>query len=253
VQQTSVHSLPSRDPANGRRRRSRGRAERGLTLIEISIALAIAAVLFAAVVTGVGGLTGARAKEAAGRLSGTIRALYDEAALSGRTCRLVFELPPGKSEAPTRYWAECAQGAVASSKDRDEELRQATAQAEDEAKGRGTDPRRQPRSYDLRGSGTVSDAMAAEQKRLKDRSRFSGFNTEEVIPQQVPAGVRVSVWTRQQKKPVSEGLAYLYFHPQGYTERAMIFLTQGGNEWTIDVAPLTGKTAVVPRVLEVPR
>ena len=72
--------------------------KRGFTLIEMVVALAIVAVLFAAVVIGVGALTGAKAKESATELSGVIRSMYDTANLTGKTCRLVFELP--ESEAP---------------------------------------------------------------------------------------------------------------------------------------------------------
>src|SRR5512140_1350393 len=93
---------------------------RGLTLIELMIALAVAAVLFSAAVMGIGAITGAQAKKSAGELAGVIRSLYDTAALTGRTCRLAFELPGEKAEdQKARYRAECAAGAVTTSADRD--------------------------------------------------------------------------------------------------------------------------------------
>ena len=79
----------------------------GLTLIEIVVALSIITLLFAGVVMSVGALTGAKAKESSTELAGTIRSLYDTAALSGRTCRLVFTLPPEKDdETPVTWRAE---------------------------------------------------------------------------------------------------------------------------------------------------
>ena len=48
-------------------------------------------------------------------------------------------------------------------------------------------------------------------------------------------------------------LAYLYFFPQGYTERAQITVRQGNNVWTLLISPLTGKTSIVDGEPEVPR
>ena len=96
--------------------------ERGLTLIEIMVALMIAAVLFSAVVMSIGSITGTKAKAATSELAGVIRSLYDTAALSGKTCRLVFELPEPRSEGRTRYRAECAAGNVTTARDRDTAL-----------------------------------------------------------------------------------------------------------------------------------
>ena len=66
---------------------------RGFTLIELMVALAIVAALFSALVLGLGALTGARARKAMGELGAAARSLYDTAALTGNTCRLVLLLP----------------------------------------------------------------------------------------------------------------------------------------------------------------
>jgi general secretion pathway protein H len=81
----------------------------------------------------------------------------------------------------------------------------------------------------------------------------SQFTTKVIETRELPAGVSVSVWTRHQRDAANYGMAYLYFFPQGFTEKAMIFVGQGANVWTISVAPLTGKTSVVADRLEVPR
>jgi general secretion pathway protein H len=231
-------------------------AERGLTLIEITIALAIAAVLFAAVITGVGSLTGAKAKQAAGQLAGTIRSLYDTSALSGRTCRLVFVIPdPRNKEGTTKYWAECAEGALTSSRNRDEALREATQEEMDrrKMKATGITDARTGRDFMASDKPTLGDFLSEEKQRIEKQTRFSSFTSEEIAPRELPSAIRLSVWTRNQRSIVDQGLAYLYFFPQGYTERAMVFVQQGGNAWTLRIAPLTGKTDVVPELLEVPR
>lgn len=233
------------------RRRAR---ERGLTLIEVSIALGIAAVLFAAVTISIGSITGAKAKASASELAGVIRSLYDTAALSGKTCRLVFDLPDPKNEdGTTRYRAECAAGNVTTSRDRDDMLREESRAREDARRGRTpSDPRRNftRGSDDLPG---LDELLAQEEGRVENAARFSEYTAEEIRPRELPSGVTVSVWTRNQREPAEKGVAYLYFFPQGYTEKALVYLRQGDNVWTLAVSPLTGKVEIAGEALEVPK
>src|SRR5215470_19636990 len=104
------------------------RAHRGFTIIELMVAMAVAALLFAALILGLGALTGARARKAMGELGASARSLYDTAALTGNTCRLVLLLPRDDS-AEFSYRAECASGPVTSAMDRDQEIRDATKAA----------------------------------------------------------------------------------------------------------------------------
>ncbi len=229
------------------------RAQRGLTLIEIAIALLIAVVLFSAVVTGVGAITGTKAKAAAGELAGVIRSLYDTAALSGKTCRLVFELADPKAEdQQTTYRAECAAAGVTTSRDREEALR-AENRSREEAQRRGGDSRRNFNSSSSSGEPSIQELMEQEQNRVEQAARFSSYTAEEVAPRELPGNVSVAVWTRQQRTKVEQGVAYLYFFPQGYTEKAQVYVRQGENVWTLTVSPLTGKVDVVAEELEVPR
>lgn len=230
----------------------------GFTLIELVIALAVIAVLFGAVVYGVGALTGARAKEASAELAGAIRALYDSAALSGRTCRLVFELPSGRDDAQgaVRYRAECAKGAITAASDREGELKRETERA---AKREREAARGAPSSdtrllaMNREGAPSAQELMAREQDRVEEAARYSAFSSEELVARTLPSNVRLEIWTAKQRTPVKEGLAFLYFFPQGYTERAQLVVSQGDNAWTISVSPLTGKTTISAERLEVPR
>lgn len=228
------------------------RAERGLTLIEICIALLIAAVLFSAVVAGVGAITGSKAKATATELAGVIRSLYDTAALTGKTCRLVFEIADPKSEDPTKYRAECAEGGVTTARDREAAIRDEN-RARDEQKRNGGDERRNFTQSGSGGAPSIQELMEQEQQRVEQAARFSEYTGEEVAPRELPGAVGLSVWTRQQKTAVEQGVAYLYFFPQGYTEKAQVYVRQGDNVWTLTVAPLTGKVDIVAEELEVPR
>lgn len=225
------------------------RAPRGLTLIEISVTLAIIVVLFAAVVFGVGALTGARAKEASTELAGTIRSLYDTAALSGRTCRLVFTLPEPKDDDGAVTWrAECAKGGATASAKRDDELKDARSARADKVRD---DDRF--RRLDRDGAPSLQQLQQQEKNRVEEAARFSNFSSEDVVEKTLPSNVRVEVWTAKQRQPATSGVAYLYFFPQGYTERAQVWIRQGSNTWTLTISPLTGKTVIHNEDLKVPR
>jgi general secretion pathway protein H len=234
------------------------RSPRGLTLIELTVAIAIAGALFAALILGLGALTGTRARKALGELGGAARSLYDTAALTGHTCRLALLLPKDDA-AEFSYRAECASGAVASALDRDQELRDVTKTAADAEKrgGRRTSPTSGSRSGSGYGSGSSSgssllDVLDAEKERVEKATSFSAFTSPEIQPRKM-SGVRVSVWTSHQRAKVDSGPAYLYFFPQGYTERAQVTVRQGPNVWTLVVAPLTGKTSIVAGEMEIPK
>ncbi len=220
---------------------------RGFTLIEIVVTIGVIAVLFASVVYGMGALTGARAKEGAAQIAGLVRGLYDTAALSGKTCRLVFELPAERDEdAQVSYRAECAKGAVTASAKRDDELKAARDAKKDDDDDR-------LRRMDDDGAPTLEQLVAREKQRVDEAAKFSAFQTDDVGEYKLPANVRVEVWTQKQHSRVKSGPAYLYFFPQGFTERAQLYVKQGNNTWTIVVSPLTGKTTVYGEDLEVPR
>ena len=234
------------------------RAPRGFTLIELTVALTVAVLLFSALVLGLGALTGTRARKALGELGGAARSLYDTASLTGHTCRMVLLLPKDDA-AEFSYRAECANGAVTSSFDRDQELRDATTKATEAAKkaprrsrdASPSDPRTPgPTGY---GSGsTLMDVLDGEKERVERAVSFSAFTSPEIEPRKM-SGVRVSVWTAHQRAKVDTGLAYLYFFPQGYTERAQVTVRQGRNVWTLLINPLTGKTSIVDGEPEIPK
>jgi general secretion pathway protein H len=239
------------------------RPPRGFTLIELTVALTVAVLLFSGLFLGLGALTGTRARKALGELGGAARSLYDTASLTGHTCRLVLALPKDDS-AEFSYRAECANGAVTSAYDRDQELRDATTKAADAARKsprRGRDaPPVDPRapaagSYGPTGYGsgsTLLDVLEGEKDRVERAVSYSSFTSPEIEPRTL-SGVRVSVWTSHQKTKVDSGLAYLYFFPQGYTERAMVTVRQGRNVWTLQISPLTGKTSIVDGEPEIPK
>src|SRR5258707_9626374 len=72
---------PGTDPA--------GRCDRGMTLIEIGVALCVAGLMLAVAIPAMSPLTRPQLRQRTGQLPGGIHALYGDAALEGHTCRLV--------------------------------------------------------------------------------------------------------------------------------------------------------------------
>ena len=235
----------------GRASAPRNRRSAGFTLVELTVAMGIAVLMFASVVYGVGALTGAKAKESANDLANAIRTLYDTAALTGKTCRLVFQLPEGREdESAVKWHAECAKGGITAGAKRDDELREAHDKEKDKDRLKKDD---RFKRMDSDGAPSMQELMAREKDRVEEAAKFTTFASDDINERTLPSNVKIQVWTAKQRDPVKTGPAYLYFFPQGFTERAMVFVRQGSNVWTIAVSPLTGKTSVVGEELEVPR
>src|SRR5438309_10698134 len=77
-----------------------------MTLLEVGIALAVAAGIDRLIVPAFGTVARVQPRQKSGQLAGGIRSLYGAAAVSGHTCRLVLDLDSAA------YWSECAQGSV---------------------------------------------------------------------------------------------------------------------------------------------
>jgi general secretion pathway protein H len=225
---------------------------KGFSLIELTVAMGVIAVMFAMVVYSIGSLTGAKAKQSATQLAGVIRNLYDTAALTGKTCRLVFQMPQEREEGTlARYRAECAKGAVTAAAKRDDELSQDNVKQRD--RDRESEAQRRFRRLDDEAAATNENLAVQEKKRVEDAAKFDRFASDEVNEVQLPSGVSLEVWTQKQRAPVKNGLAYLYFFPQGFTEKAQVVVRQGSNAWTLTVSSLTGKTVIHTGQLELPR
>ena len=70
----------------------RAHPDRGMTLVEISVALAVAALMLAVAVPALSAITRAQLRQKSGQLAGAIRSLYGSAAIGGHSCRLVLDL-----------------------------------------------------------------------------------------------------------------------------------------------------------------
>jgi prepilin-type N-terminal cleavage/methylation domain-containing protein len=207
----------------------------GFTLLEIAISLALLVMALSVALPSLESVTGTRMRTAAGQLAGAMRALYDESALTGRTCRMAFDL-----DART-YWPECAPNGARLSSVK-EESRDGKAYV-DELKQRED----RERMEDLQRDNPIEAQIEA-------KTPFARYEDESLKRFQLPDGVSFGwVWTPHQTQKYTAGSAYLYFFPQGNAERGLITLTHGDDSVTVSLSPLTGKVKLTQGELEVPK
>jgi general secretion pathway protein H len=199
---------------------------RGMTLLEIGIALAIVAAVIALAVPTVSSVARVQLRQRTGQLAGGIRALYGASAVAGKSCRLVMDL-----DAST-YWSECAAGSVRLAAE-GERARSGAREATREEELLATVAQR-------------GDAVSDEYRARAELARKSAFTPTGDIPKTALGGsVRFAgVWVSHQPERYVAGKAFLYFWPSGLTETASIQLAQGDDANTILVQPLTGKVRI---------
>jgi general secretion pathway protein H len=191
--------------------------QRGFTLIELLVTLGVVALLAAAAVPALRGVSGANARQAAGELSGALRYLFDTAALRHTTCRMALDLEHHA------WWAECGQGAQAVARDTDRR-RAAETSLED----------RFPDEHD------------ADRRRLLAKTSFGEFVDRLVPRRELPGSVTLGeIRVEGRSSPIATGVAYVHFFAGGQAQRAFIPVVDGTTVYTVVVEPFSGRARVV--------
>lgn len=215
-------------------------ARRGFTLLEISIGLVLMGLMVAVAVPSLNAVTGARLRESSNVLAGAIRDTFARTALLGRSTRLVLDMEQ------QAWWVEETEGVarVRSTKqeaDRDGKVTIYTA-----------DERLEGVELDTR------DAKEQAKLALLTGPTFTPVEGEWGQPHKLPAEVRFkSIWVEHLEDKVSGGVVGVYFYPGGYTEEALITLTDdesdNGRTLTLAVQSLTGEVFIEDEEPRVPR
>lgn len=211
-------------------RTTRRHRQRGVTLVEISIAIVIVALLMGLAAPMVGGITQAALRSSAGHLSGILKATYDHAVLSGHTSRVVFDFEKNTAtaEETSEYYGIVIEG-EAESADKEEK-----AEAKDEP--------------------SADAALLAIAKRQTDRgSRRVKKPTFSRIPgasvYEFDDDVKIAeIASEHLRTPAKEGREAIYMFPLGYSEHAVIYLEDtSGRVFSVEVEPLNGRTKITDR------
>jgi general secretion pathway protein H len=200
---------------------------RGFTLVELLIVVAVMGLMAALVGPGLGSVTGANARQSAGELAGSMRALFDTAALRHATCRMVLDL------GERAWWAECAPGRT----------------------GIARDPERtpdRPALTDAELEERFPEERDADVRRLLAGTKFGVYEDRLVKKRELPGRTAFGeVRVEGRRGAITEGLAYVYFFPGGQAQRAYVPVVDGDNVYTIVLEPFTGRARVVAGPVEV--
>jgi general secretion pathway protein H len=212
---------------------------RGFTLLEVSIALVLLGLMLGVAVPALSSLSGARLKENTGIMAGAIRDTYARTALSGRGSRLVMDFDKQS------WWVEETEGVA-----RLKPIKQVADK----------DGRVSLDAVDQRTEGIELDTTdVKEQTKLQLLSppAFKPVEGEFGQPTKLPPDVRFKrVWIEHLEDFVAAGQVGLHFFPGGFTEEAIITLTddeEGQRTLSLVVQSLTGEVFIEPDEPRIPQ
>lgn len=213
------------------------RAQRGLTLIELTITVTIVALAAGMAVVSIQSLSHSQLRSSAVAIAGAIKESYDRAIMEKRMQRIAFNLDDHV------WWVEYTEDPYALNVER-------LAKAD--------------RPNDLDDEELFLDDDTPEEIRAALKgSQAASFSPDPSFGAKMPLPGDVHfgrAWTGIREEPFEKGTIYLHFFRGGFTEPLQLELFDGrrdsppeSREWvTIKVRPLTGRVRTYPRRLEEP-
>ena len=191
----------------------------GFTLIEIIGVLFLIALIMGIALPGIRSQYRYYIRTSSRELAATFSYLYDQAILTQKTYRIVYDLDENK------YWVESSPGNT---------LITATPEAEESRieKNEESEKEKSTEEKSLEPQFTKETGKLAKEKKLGKGVVFKDI----ILP-------RFS-------DPITSGIAYTYILPQGYIEETWIHIQDKRNQiFTIKVNPLTGRAQIYRRLV----
>jgi len=218
---------------------------------------AIAVGLIAVSGVGIRRLRQSDLRTASAKMAGALRFTYDRAVTTGRYYRVVIDLDE------KRYWPEVSDDRFYMVRGRGGKVPQPEDEIPDPlTAGMAPTPAATPRAsgsglgsvLGMLGGGGGSTGTVAARVGV-GKARFAPDATQAKMRSAPLKGVTISaVWTPRLDEPVTQGRAYLYYYPEGMTERAIIHLADyADGAFSLIVHPLTGRVQIVGGRVEIPR
>ena len=234
--------------------------ERGFTLIEIIIVLAIVALIMSLGVRGFRSLARSDLRASATNLAGAMRFLFDRASTTGKTHRLVIDIEAG------RYWAEVSDDKFyvpREAESLDAARRREDKEAQEDAERRAAEEKASSSAAtEMFGASSALPSDSSYDPSKLDigefhpkRARFAAFKDLALKPVTLNKRVVIrSVYTPRLTEPITTGRAYVYFFPLGQTEPAIVTLGEpsGDAVFSLVAHPLTGRVKVYNQEVKPP-
>jgi general secretion pathway protein H len=228
---------------------ARRSTQRGFTLIEVFIVMAIVGLIFSLGIKGFRSLARSDLRSSASRLQGSMRFLFDRASTTGKTHRLVLDLEGA------RYWAEVSDDKFYSPRDSEspEALRRReTLEAEEDEEAAARREKAAQEAESRYGSGSSAKDSSFDMSKLEvgefkpKRARFAAFKDLVLKPVKLKNTVLRSVYTPRVDEPLTTGRAYIYFYPLGQTEQSIVTLSDKDGEtiYSLVAHPVTGRVKI---------
>jgi len=240
-------------------------AQSGMTLIEIIIVISLVALVYAMAAPDLLMGKEAEVKQRVNRLAEDIRSAYDIAVLTGKYQRIVFDMRSGD------YWLESTESerVVMGSEELDRDPIQADEQ-ESEAQFNekfaeyetlaGSEVQDPSDESVIKASSPILQAKSALQGVKWTKVKSGEWDTRSLGPELIIQGMQTEHHRAQQTaETVGEGgVCMLYFFPEGYVEKAVIYLNEadlsGDNKrppYSVITEPYEGMAEIYPEYKEV--
>lgn len=182
--------------------------------------VSIIALLFTAVAMSIGNVVRANLRAEANKLSANIQAVSNRAVTKNAYYRMVFDFEANE------YWSEVAEQRFFIGSLKEEDAEKSMLKEKDKDKQRMGEVQ----FLETTDEPSIHQASASEVKdglirRIK-----------------LPNGLSLSgIMTTHQRDVRREGKGYIYFFPDGSQERALVYITDGNQVYTLATQPLTGR------------
>jgi len=219
-----------------------------MSLVEIMVVIAIVGLMLGATVYGFRAIARSDLRGSASKLAGAIRYCFDRSITTGQYYRIVLDLDGN------RYWAERSEDRMYLA--RDKESSPGKGQAFDRAKYEKELDEVDQKEREAWGTAKGANAQIAatlEPPPKPRRAHFQAFKDASLPTVALKRTRFFDVYTPRQREPYTSGRAYLYFFPDGHTERAYIHLQDGDAWYTLIVYALTGRVEVRTGKIDAPR